>query len=133
MASARPPGTAMKRTPRGQATVELALLLPLVVLLLTALLQAGLVVRDQILLTHAAREAVRAAALDPDAEAIARAAERSGPLAADRMDMSIAGRDGPGSQVTVKLSYRTPTNMVLVGPLIGDVTLRASASMRVER
>lgn len=113
--------------------MELALLLPLVVLLLLSLLQAGLVVRDQILLTHAAREAVRAASLDPDTEAIVRAAERSGPLAASRMDVSIHGRDGPGSQVTVRLSYRTPTNVALVGPLIGDITLRASASMRVER
>ena len=45
-----------------QATVELALVLPVVATLLLAVVQVGLVVRDQIRVTHAAREAARAAA-----------------------------------------------------------------------
>ena len=40
---------------RGQAAVELALALPLVALLLLAVVQVGLVVRDQVLTTPAAR------------------------------------------------------------------------------
>ena len=44
---------------RGQATVEFALVLPLIVFALLAILQVGLVARDQIAVVHAAREAAR--------------------------------------------------------------------------
>ena len=40
---------------RGQSTVEVALLLPFVALLLLAVVQVGLVARDQVLVVHAAR------------------------------------------------------------------------------
>ena len=56
------------RGARGQSTVELALLLPVVVLLLLAVLQMGLLARDIVLVTHASREAARAAAVDSDPE-----------------------------------------------------------------
>jgi Flp pilus assembly protein TadG len=49
----------------GQASVELALALPLVFAMLFAVVQLGLVVRDQVLLVHAAREAVRELAVAP--------------------------------------------------------------------
>ena len=41
-------------------------MLPLVVFGLLAILQVGLVVRDQVAVVHAAREAARAASVDPD-------------------------------------------------------------------
>ena len=47
----------------GQATVELALVLPLVALFALFVAQVGVVVREQVLLTHATREAVRAASV----------------------------------------------------------------------
>ena len=65
---------------RGQASVELALLLPIVVLLLLAVLQVGLVARDVVLVTHASREAARAAALDGAPAAARRAAAAAGRL-----------------------------------------------------
>lgn len=117
----------------GQATVELALVLPLVAVLLLALVQAAVVARDQILVTHAAREAVRAAAVDDDVDAARRAAERSGPLAPDRLEVEITGRDGVGSRVQVVVRYTLPTRLPLVGRALDDVTLTASATMRVER
>jgi hypothetical protein len=48
----------------GQSTVEFALILPLVVLVVLFIVQAGFVVRDQVLVSHAAREGARAAAVD---------------------------------------------------------------------
>ena len=51
---------------RGQATVEFAFVLPLIVLAALAVIQVGLVVRDQLGVVHAAREAARAASVDPD-------------------------------------------------------------------
>ena len=51
---------------RGQATVELALVLPMVFACLLAVIQVSVVVRDQIAVQHAAREAARAASVDRD-------------------------------------------------------------------
>ncbi len=118
---------------RGQATVELALILPLVAVLLLALVQAAVVARDHVLVTHAAREAARTAAVDDDVTAVRRAAEQAGPLAADRLEVEVSGRDGVGSRVRVVVRYTLPTNLPLVGWAIDDVTLTASATMRVER
>lgn len=117
---------------RGQATVEAALVLPLVVLLLLGVVQIGLLVRAEVLVTHAAREAVRAAAVDPDPDAATRAATTASSLDAERMKVTVQGRDGPGSRVQVEVTYTAPTDVPLIGGLLGDVTLQATATMRVE-
>ena len=120
------------RCERGQATVEAALVLPLVVLLLLAVVQVGLLVRAEVLVTHAAREAARSAAVDSDPEAAARAAKGSTTLDPHRMSVNVKGRDGPGSRVQVEVTYSAATEVPLVGALIGDVTVHATATMRVE-
>ena len=104
----------------GQATVELALLLPLLVLLLLVILQIGLVGRDVLLVTHASREAARAAAVDPDPGAALAAARAAGGLDPARMT------------VRVTVSYRAATDVPLIGGLLGDHTIRGSTTMRVE-
>lgn len=118
---------------RGQAAVELALALPLLALLALALLQVTLVVRDQVLLTHAAREAAREAAVSADRGA-ARAGALSGTrgLEPDRLVVTTSGRRGTGSRVTASLTYRSATDVPLVGRLVGDVRLSAAVTMRVE-
>ena len=120
------------RGDRGQAAVELALVLPLVVILALALCQVALVVRDQVLVIHAAREAARASAVDADPGVARRSALSSGPLASERVDVGVSGRAGPGSRVEVVVRYRSPTEVPVIGPLVGDVALSGSASMRVE-
>jgi hypothetical protein len=125
----RPPAPAGER---GQATVELALLLPVVVVLLLAVLQVGLVARDLVLVTHASREAVRAAAVDPSPGAARQAARASSGLDPDRLSVHQSGRHGPGSRVRVQVTYRVPTAVPIVGALVGDRTIRSSATMRVE-
>ena len=116
----------------GQASVELALVLPLVVLLLLAVAQVGLLVRDQILVVHAAREAAREAAVDASPEAPRRAALASSTLDDSRLTVTSAGRGPAGSRVRVEVAYRTSAAVPLVGAAVGDLTLRASATMRVE-
>jgi Flp pilus assembly protein TadG len=117
----------------GQASVELALVLPLVMVLLLAVAQFGLLVRDQILVVHAAREAAREAAVDPAADAPRRAAVASSTLAGDRLTVTSTGRGAPGSRVHVEVAYQASTAVPLVGAALRGVTLRASATMRVER
>jgi Flp pilus assembly protein TadG len=117
----------------GQASVELALVLPLVLLLLLGMVQLGLLVRDQILVVHAAREAAREAAVDPAGDAASRAAAASSTLDGARLTVTTSGRGAAGSRVRVEVAYRAPTRVPLVGAALGDLTLRASATMRVER
>ncbi|MDP1818817.1 MAG: TadE/TadG family type IV pilus assembly protein [Acidimicrobiales bacterium] len=117
---------------RGQSSVELALLLPVVVLLLLTVLQVGLVARDVVLVTHASREAARAAATDPAPRAAAEAASASSGLDPDRLSVRTSGRGEAGSRVRVEVIYRAPTEVPLIGALLGDRTITSTATMRVE-
>jgi hypothetical protein len=104
----------------------------MVCLLLLVVVQVGLVVRDQVLATHAAREAARAAAVDAREEAPMAAARAAGPLDPSRLVVVKRDRGGPGSRVRVDVTYRSPTDVPLVGALLGDVELHAAVTMRVE-
>jgi hypothetical protein len=103
-----------------------------VVLLLLVVLQVGLLARDLILVSHAAREAARAAAVDSDPGAARAAAERAGGLDPDRLSVTAQGRGEAGSRVRIRVAYRAPTEVPIVGALVGDRTFRATATMRVE-
>jgi len=120
------------RRERGQAVVELALTIPFIVLLLLAIVQLGLVVRDEILTVHASREAARAGAVDPNPDAPRRAAVGSSGLDPRRMSVSTTRRGAPGSTLSVTVRYSAPTEVPLVGAFLPDVRLRAVAAIRVE-
>jgi Flp pilus assembly protein TadG len=118
----------------GQATVELALGLPLVVMLMLLVAQVGLVLRDQVLVTHAAREAVRAASVLPrgDVGGVTTAAARAGPLDRSRLEVEVTPADSAADAVRVVVRYRCVTELPLIGALVPDLTLRAEAVMRIE-
>jgi hypothetical protein len=90
-------------------------------------------VRDQVLVVHAAREAAREAAVDPDPAAARRAAAEGSSLQIPRLHVTVSERGRPGSRVRVDVRYRAPTDVPLVGAALGSLTLRASATMRVEQ
>lgn len=122
----------MFRDERGQATVELALCLPFVILLAAIVVQVGIVASAQVRVWHAAREAARMAAVDDGIEEIRAAAERSGlerlhvevePPASDRVQ---------GGPVTVTVAYSPTSRVPLIGPVLDGFELEGSATMRVE-
>ena len=117
---------------RGQATVELALVLPLVVLFALIGVQLGLVAKDVVLVHHAAREGARAAAVEPVVGAARAAVVGSSSLDAARFEVGLSGGTARGESVTVTVRYRSPTNVPLIGALVPDVDLGASVTMRVE-
>jgi hypothetical protein len=117
---------------RGQSAVELVLIFPLIALVVLAVVQAGLVVRDHVLVGHATREAVRVASVDDDPAAPEVGAIESSPLDPDRLEVWVGPRGESGSRVTVQVRYRSVTDVPLIGPLIGDVDIEAEATMRVE-
>ena len=129
-------GARTTRTDVGQATVELAVVLPLVVMLLVLVLQIALVARDQVMVVHAAREAARSAAVAEAAgdrpEAATRAARASGAFAPAQMSVVTELLDG-GRRVRATVRHTNRTDLPLVGALLPDVDLEASAVMRVER
>ncbi|WP_426571003.1 TadE family protein [Aquihabitans sp. McL0605] len=116
---------------RGQATVELVLCLPVIVLALLLVIQIGLVARAHVLVVDAARQGARAAAVSgPDAAA---PAARSTPgLDPSRMDVQVSTEPAPGVDgevVRVHVRYRAATDVPLAGALLGDPTLTAEVAM----
>jgi Flp pilus assembly protein TadG len=111
---------------RGQAVVELAVALPLVFVLLFGVVQVAVVVRDQLLVQHAAREGARAASVSATPSAAARGAVHA--IAADA-SVSVSSS---GDRVTVRVSLVSPTDVPLIGALLPDEVLTASATMARE-
>ena len=103
-------------------------------MLLLLVVQVALLGRDQILVTHAAREAARAAAVVPsgDTAASAQAAAGSGQLDPSRLSTVVDERGGALPVVEVQVRYRAPTDLPLIGALMPDVTVDATATMRRE-
>lgn len=112
---------------RGQATVELALAMPILCLLLLGVVQTAVVVLDQLLAMEAARVGARAASVAADTTS-------AGQGAAQRVlhgvgDASVVVS---GDAVTVRVSIVNGTDIPMIGLLLPDVTVEASATMVLE-
>ena len=118
-----------RRSQQGQATVELVLALPVVVLALLLVIQVGLIARDQVLVVDAARQGARAAAVE-GLSAAAPAARSTPGLRPDRIGVDTAEI---GDDVEVTVRYRVPTDVPIVGLLVGDPVLTATVTMRREQ
>jgi Flp pilus assembly protein TadG len=118
------------RAERGQATVELALSLPVVMLALALVVQVALLARDRVAVVHATRAAARAAVVDPTVGAAVRAARSAGgPLAA--ADVRLDGDASTGGLLGVTVTAR-PTVVPLVGRVVAGVQLRERLVVLVE-
>ena len=116
------------RTHRGQATVETALVLPVVVIMVLVVLQAGLVVRDRVLVVHAARAAARAVVVRPDAGAARAAVDRVEP---GRFTVSVGGDLSAGGLASVTVRSRA-TRVPWVGAAVAGIRLEERMVVRVE-
>lgn len=122
----------------GQSTIEAAMALPVVLIALLLIVQVGVVVRDALALSSAAREGVRAVAIAASDEAASEAVRSSaGPLDADRIEIAVQPapdeRDR-GSLVTVVLRYTERLRIPIVDRIVTTtLPLRATATMRLER
>lgn len=119
----------------GQSLVEFALLMPLILLLLMAIIEFGFMFNAYITLTSASREGARLASLSASNSAI----ETRVDLVANHLDLSEIDvsitpsyRDR-GDMVTVTVNY----DYVMITPIISSVLspmidLESETSMRVE-
>lgn len=109
--------------------METALLLPFVVLALLAVVQVGFVVHARVMVTHAAREGARVAAVGGSDAEVRKAGATAAGLPVSRVDVSVRRSQGI-AEVTVV--YVDPTDMPIVGAMLGDVRLTGVARMRLE-
>lgn len=118
------------RGERGQATVELALVLPAVTLLLVLVLQVGLLARDRVAAVAAARVAARAVIVEPSEGAARRALwDHGGPGAGAGVTVGGQLRPGGLARVTVEME---PTRLPLTGRFLGGLVLREQLTVLVE-
>ena len=111
----------------------MALCLPLLVLCLSALVQAGVLVSDQTRLWHGAREAARTAVVDPNPVAISESAGRSGLKPLSMTVRPPVPYRSQGQPLTVALMYRPRSIIPWLSPLLNNLQLHASATMRIEQ
>ena len=109
---------------RGQATLELALILPLLVICIAGIVWVGQVATMQVRLENAAREGARAAAVEPDA---ASAAARS---AVERSVGDAIVSTSVGSEFVEVTVSAEVSGVPIIG--LGERTLEAEVSMRRE-
>ncbi len=111
----------------GQATVELALAMPVVFVLLLGVVQLAVVVRNQLGAIEAARVAARAAVVSPDPAAAANSVGTSALSIPTRISTAVAN-----GRVRVTVVVPTKTDIPLIGMLIPDLELTAQATMTLE-
>jgi len=114
----------------GQSTVEFALVLPVVLILILGLLQVAVLARDQITVLGAAREGVREAIVTSDEGAIASAAKNAAPGL--NLDVKVTRGTERGDSAKVNVSA-PPAKLPIVGEMVGGMNLKASATMRMEK
>lgn len=110
----------------GQATVEFALVLPLVAALLACIVGVTVVCLDALALSDVARTSARLASVSADPELTAEQYVASGHTA------TTAEATTDGTTVTVRVQRRVTLRLPLVGVLRIGVPLVASSTMAIE-
>lgn len=112
----------------GQATVELALVMPLIIGLLLIILTAGLVVRDQLAVWHAASAGARAASISPDSpDAVQQAVESEVELRPIHLRIIREG-----NLITVEAKYPRTIGLWLFKFITPPLILSATVTMHVQ-
>jgi Flp pilus assembly protein TadG len=119
---------------RASAAVEFALVLPLVLLMALALVQVGLLVKDQLVVAAAARAGARQGAVSTDdAQARQAATDAAASLDATRLDIAVERLGGVGTPVVVTVRYDVPPRLPWVDWLFpAEIELTAASTFRQE-
>lgn len=123
-----------KERNEGQATVEMALVLPVLIWLLIGTVDIARMANAYLTVQHAAREAVRLGITGAtDAAVTQRALDAAAGLDPTSLTVSVtpAGLRPTGTDVTVTVSYQYSV-LALMGIIGDDVPLQGSLTARVE-
>lgn len=110
----------------GQAMVELAIVLPVLLLLIMAIADFGRIFHSYLIISNASREGARVALINYDVDQIRDRVTETASSLSDTVETDITNSD---QQVTVRVIYRVN----LVAPLISHIlpnpfTIRASTT-----
>jgi Flp pilus assembly protein TadG len=120
------------RTERAQATIEFALLLPMIALVFLLGVDGVLIARDQLLVVHSAREGARRAALTGDlSETTATVHDRGAPSSASVSMTSYGG--GTNELVGVTVRWNTSSRLIVLGRIARGISVEHTTVMRRER
>ncbi len=119
---------------RASAAVEFALVLPLVLLMALALVQVGLLVKDELVLAEAARAGARQGAVSADDDQVRQAAIQSAAtLDATHLEVTVQREGGAGTPVVVTVGYDDDGRIPLVAWLFPpQIHLTTSVVFRQE-
>lgn len=123
-----------QKTERGQATVEMALVLPILIWLLIGLVDIARAANAVLIMNHATREAVRLGITGAtDTQIVERAKATAPTLELDRFTVTVspAGYRAPGSDLTVSLQYNYKV-LALMGIMGTELPLSTQLIARVE-
>jgi Flp pilus assembly protein TadG len=122
---------------QGQTMVEFALVLPVICLLLFGVIQFGILYKDYVTITDAARAGARKAAvsrLESSPEGVTEAKVRAAAADLDQAKLAVAVVASPawehGADVTVEAKY--PYEVNLLGLVVASGQLKSTTTERVE-
>ena len=125
---------------KGQALVEFAVILPVLLMVLWGIFQFGIAFNDYIQVTSAAREGARKAAVSRSrpaggaaTSAAIAAAQGVAPdlhLSTSQITVTPANNWQAGTDVTVTVKY--PYKINIIGRVDGSANLTSSTTMRIE-
>ena len=115
--------------------VEFAIVVPILLLLVIAIIQVGSTFRDYLTLVDSVRSGARLAAVsrqdaNPAAEATARVRDAAGDLSQSSLDVKVESTWVAGSDVTVTATY--PYEISVLGMVVQSGQLKSTTKERVE-
>lgn len=122
---------------RGQALVEFAIIIPMLLLIIMGIAEFGMMINSYLAIQNAAREGARAGIVGSSNTDIRNMIVSISPSLKEK-DLTIditpsETNRKSGQTLTVKLTYKyNPTVPIISGMLSKTVTLRAQTSMRIE-
>jgi Flp pilus assembly protein TadG len=128
-----------KNNQQGQAVVEFAVILPVLLLVLFSILQFGIVFNNYIQVTAAAREGARKAAVSRGlgaggAKSAAITSAKGAAPGLNQAKLSVTFPNNPsftaGTDVAVQVTY--PYSINILGKVVGSGNLTSTTTMRVE-
>ncbi|NMA02289.1 MAG: pilus assembly protein [Clostridia bacterium] len=127
----------LRESNRGQALVELALILPLLLLLIFGIIEFGRVFSTQLMVAHGAREGVRQATVGASDQVIFEKVKASAPfLEEGSLIVTITPEEAlrtRGEGVKVKVIYPVTIYAPIISQVLGNPYIAASeVTMRVE-
>lgn len=127
----------MKLNKKGQSIVEMALILPLIIMLFMGMVEFSRIFGSYLLITHASREGARMAAIGrSDAEIRANLISKAGILETSNMQIILTPEDDEritGEDVKVCVKYKLNIYAPVISSIVSNpFEMEASTYMRVE-